>query len=381
MPETRGTLHIVGAGPAGLAAGITAARAGAEVIVHEKHADVGHRFHEDFQGLENWTTGGDVLDELRDCGIEADFEHVPFRALTVFGPDERPYELQSDAPLWYLIRRGRTAGTLDRALADQARTDGVRIVFDDAVEHLSAGGIMAHGPRRADVIAVGYVFETDLPDGAYAAISDDLAPSGYAYLLIAGGRATLASCLFDDFHHDRVHLERCVEFFRRTIGVRMHDARRFGGFGNVYDRPVLRRGPILYAGEAAGLQDALFGFGLRFAMLSGSMAATAWLAHRPQDYETACRARFGNIHQLGIANRYLFERAGAAGHTRLLQRIHRQRSPRRWLQEYHGSGPVRALLARLIRHRYAASIAACEALDGCDCTRCRCTRGIHHATT
>ena len=64
------TIHISSAGPAGLAAAITAARAGQPVVVYEQRQDVGGRFHDDFQGLENWTTDGDVLEELASFGIE-----------------------------------------------------------------------------------------------------------------------------------------------------------------------------------------------------------------------------------------------------------------------------------------------------------------------
>lgn len=45
-------IQIAGAGPAGLAAAITLARAGRQVVVHELQSDVGHRFKRDFQGLE-----------------------------------------------------------------------------------------------------------------------------------------------------------------------------------------------------------------------------------------------------------------------------------------------------------------------------------------
>ncbi|MBI2959234.1 MAG: NAD(P)-binding protein, partial [Betaproteobacteria bacterium] len=58
-------LQVVGAGPAGLAAAITLARAGCRVIVHEAQREVGYRFGGDLQGLENWSTKGDVLDALR----------------------------------------------------------------------------------------------------------------------------------------------------------------------------------------------------------------------------------------------------------------------------------------------------------------------------
>ncbi|MCW8966182.1 MAG: NAD(P)-binding protein, partial [Candidatus Pacearchaeota archaeon] len=55
---------VSGAGPAGLSAAITISDKGKSAVVYEKRADVGYRFHGDFQGLENWTTEEDVLAEF-----------------------------------------------------------------------------------------------------------------------------------------------------------------------------------------------------------------------------------------------------------------------------------------------------------------------------
>ena len=65
-------IEIVGAGPAGLVCAIVLAKANRRVTVREWHKDVGHRFHDDFQGLENWTAAQDALGELAAVGADAD---------------------------------------------------------------------------------------------------------------------------------------------------------------------------------------------------------------------------------------------------------------------------------------------------------------------
>ena len=382
-PATDSTLRIAGAGPAGLSAALTAARAGTHVIVSERHPDVGGRFHGDFQGLENWTMRQDVLDELSTFGIAPTFEAAPFRECVVLDPAGRAYTCRATEPLWYLVRRGGGAGTVDSALKAQALAAGVELRFGEAVEHLPEGGIVAHGPRRADAIAVGYVFETDTADGAWAAISDELAPGGYAYLLLCGGRGTIATCLFDDFHHEARYLERTVEFFRQHVGLSWRGARHFGGFGNVFAERTARKGSLLYAGEAAGFQDALFGFGMRSALVSGHLAALAWVEGLPDRYDAMWRDRLGLTLRLGMVNRYLYERLGDRGYERLLRRIDRARDARDFLRRWYTTGPFRQWLFPLARRRLAvhrkALLAACPA--GCDCTWCRCEPHRQHPSS
>jgi hypothetical protein len=67
-------------------------------------------------------------------------------------------------------------------------------------------------PHRADVIAAGYVFDTDMADCCYATVSDQLAPAGYSYLLIEQGRGTVASCMFKGFHDERQYLDATLAF-------------------------------------------------------------------------------------------------------------------------------------------------------------------------
>jgi hypothetical protein len=225
-------IQISGAGPAGLAAALTIAKAGQRTIVYERLPDVGGRFHGDFQGLENWTTQDNVLAELAAIGIEPSFDAAPIREVVFFDPSGREYQCCSSEPLFYLVRRGSDPGTLDHSLKDQAVAAGVELRFSEPKDHLPEGDIVAQGPRGADAVAVGYVFETDMPDCIFAAASDRLAPKGYSYLLVHRGRGTVASCFLEDFHSEKTYVDRTLEFFQRKAGLRMKNERRFGGVGN-----------------------------------------------------------------------------------------------------------------------------------------------------
>ena len=371
------SVSIAGGGLAGLAAAVAVVRRGGHARVFERRRDVGARFHGDFQGLENWSTEEDVLEELASFGIETAFDHTPFRECVLFDADGREYECRSAGPLWYLVRRGTDAGTLDQALKAQALAEGVEIEFGHNVEYLPDGGIVAHGPRRVDAIAVGYVFSTDKRDGAFGAVSDELAPAGYAYLLICRGRATLATCMFDDFHNDKQYLARSVDFFERKVGITLREARSFGGFGNMAADPKVRRGRLLLAGEAAGLQDALFGFGMRYALTSGYLAGQAWMDQDFSGYEEAYRRRIRPWIHAAAVNRYLYRRSGARGYRTVVERVCGSRDPRSWLRRRYASHWWTRLvypIARAQAVRLQSGPAAHECREGCDCTYCRCVR-------
>ncbi len=371
MPE-QALIEISGAGPAGLSAALAAAHAGRAVRVHERRDEVGRRFHGDFQGLENWTTEGDVLDELAGMGIEPAFDHTPFYEVNVFSPGRRCYRFRSPRPLFYLVRRGGEPGCLDVSLKRQALAAGVELCFSDTVRRLPAGGIVTQGPRRADAIASGYLFDCDLADGAWAAISDRLAPKGYAYLLVCGGRATLATCLFDDFHRERRYLERSVEFFSRELGMRMRNPRRFGGSGNFYLPRSARKGNILYAGESAGFQDPLFGFGIRWALISGCEAGRALADDDPGRYERVWKRRLRAFHQAAVTNRWFYERMGDRGYAAALARLARAADVREAMRRAYAPRLWKRIWYRLLASRRYPALPG--AREHCDCTWCRCDR-------
>jgi flavin-dependent dehydrogenase len=368
MPA-QNSITIVGAGPSGLACAIILARAGRRVVVREWKPDVGCRFHDDFQGLENWTRDEDVLEELAGAGINADFERHAFVAGTVFDPSGRRYQVHGKRPLFYLLRRGATEGSLDRALLNQARAAGAEVRFNDRVREFDGAGVLAAGPRQAGMIAAGHLFETDMSDGAWLALGHDVAPGGYAYLLVQGGRGTVASCMFTGFRDQAKHVAAAVEFFRAKAGLEMRNPRPFGGYGNMRLPATAMQGGHPVIGEHAGFQDALAGFGMRYALRSGVLAAQSIL--NGGDYTTRWQAELGPWLKAGVVNRLVFNLAGEPGMKLVIGRLARADAGG-LLKRAYGPSTLKRLLLPFARRWYRAPLAdpSCNHVD-CDCVWCQ----------
>ena len=316
-------VRILGAGPAGLAAAISLAHAGLLVEVFEKRHDCGARFHGDLQGLENWSRTTDALDDLRRFHIEPAFEHHPFSTITQSN-GRKSRTLHLERPAFYLLRRGVLAGSLDQALKQQALGAGVRIHFrrrepPESVD-IVATGVDAKGVAA---IAKGIVFTTDADDLAVGMFGDELAPFGYAYLLVAGGIGCLATVLFTRFARAASCFQAARAALLDRFPVRVAQESPFGGVGQFLLRPRFEEGGRLYVGEAAGLQDLLWGFGIRTAIESGTLAAESLIGGK--DYRRLAEDRFLRRHRASIVNRFLWEACRWRNYSlvmAVLQRFH-----------------------------------------------------------
>jgi len=364
-------VQVVGAGPAGLAAAITLASAGRRVVVHEAQREVGHRFGADLQGLENWSTKGDVLDALRQAGITNAFEKSPCSVGTAFDAWDGRHVVRSAQPLCYLVERGPGKGSLDSALLEQALALGVEVRFGSRKKSLEGPGILAVGPKAADAIAVGFHFETGMPDGFWLILDDAVAPQGYSYLLAMRGRGTVKSCMFTGFKQERLYVGRTVERFRRLAGLEMRNPRPHGGVGNFRVPATAFSGTHPIAGEQAGFQDAFAGFGMRYAILSGVMAARSLLGGG--DYEAAWRRELKELIKTSIVNRAIYSVLGNRGYRWVLRSQAWSGDARAFLRWLYAPASARRLLLPWARRRYRSKRedASCNHLD-CACIWCRC---------
>jgi flavin-dependent dehydrogenase len=373
MSHAKETIDVIGAGPAGLVAAINLAKSGFAVTLHEAGPSVGHRFHGDFQGIENWTAEHDVRDFLKRINVDVNFSFESYRGGVFFSPSLERRELRTSEPLFYLVERGGEEGCLDFGLLRQAVAAGVKVTFNARSWNLGHGGIIAVGPRAADVIAKGIVFETDLENEAYAIVDDQIAPKGYAYLLTNRGRATLATVIYRDFRNEKAYFQNTLTTFQRLIPMSMKNAREFGGYGNFFLHPTAIEGKKLYLGESAGFQDALFGFGMRHAMMSGFLAAQSIM--HGTSYDDLWKREILPLLRASLANRLIYEFLGNRGYEFIFKRIATKSDLREALRKQYnmsmlkaGLFPVALLVASLLR-RMKVEDKSCHH-ENCSCVWC-----------
>jgi hypothetical protein len=157
-------ITIAGAGPAGLT-----------------NYDTGVRFHGDLQGLENWSRGKDVIDELHDMNIKStNFNYTGFNNLRISN-GRRNWDFSCNRPAFYLVRRGDIEGSLDQGLKKTALDSGVNLHFKMIPP--ANVDIFATGPNKSEVyiVAKGETFETDAEDMAVGIVDNHAAYNGYSY--------------------------------------------------------------------------------------------------------------------------------------------------------------------------------------------------------
>ncbi|GJM15996.1 MAG: NAD(P)/FAD-dependent oxidoreductase [Thermodesulfobacteriota bacterium] len=365
-------VHIIGAGPASCVAAINLAKAGIAVVIHEQKSDVGSRFNGDFQGIENWSTNMDALEFLSSIGISINFLCDPYSIGTFYGPSMKEYIIRTSRPLFYLIKRGTDSNSLDQGLKQQAIDSGVKIIWNDRIKHSHyQTTIIGTGPRAADVIAKGITFRTSHNDACFGFLNNEIAAKGYAYLLVNKGQATFATILYEDFQKTQIYFQRALETMQSVVKIDIEKPKDFGGFGNfILNQDRNYKEDVLLIGEAAGFQDALWGFGLRYALLSGYLAANSILTGK--SYNQMCSEKILPLMEVSLANRWLFAHLGNLGYDKVLKIASRKNDILESLRKQYRPSMFKGLIFQVSKLSYRSRLVDKQCMhQNCDCIWCK----------
>lgn len=346
-------MRIIGAGPAGLVAAIVLRDHGCPVTVFERSGDVGHRLSGDFQGLENWSSDIDITDTLKGMGVEINFLCEPFYNGVIYCRGMEPAMVGSEKPIFYLVKRGSMPGSFDVGLKEQALARGVEIRFDSGIDQLEGKAIVGTGPKGADIIAAGITFDTYMEDMAAVVLDNDIAPGGYAYLLVNKGYATMATVLCRNYGKHEEYFQKTLRFFNGKLAVDIRNRRKFGGVGNFFLRDTQVRNEKLYIGETAGFQDCLWGFGMRYSIVSGCLAAKSVVDG--SDYDVMWKRELGPMLETSLVNRYLITKFGHIAYRYLTRRL-RDGNPRYFLKSHYNQSAIKQLLLPFARRSYTSRV-------------------------
>jgi len=326
-------IAIAGAGISGMTSAIYLKQNGVPVTIYEKRDKIGGRFKGDWQGIENWTSPEDVLEEIQGMSLDLSIPQFPLPSLKLLVGGDQVYDIKTKRPLCYLVKRGNASDTLDQALYRRTQELKIPVHFNSRMKP-KAVDIVATGPSSKKIFAadLGIRFRTEHPDIAVALVDNKAAHKGYAYLLIVDGYGCLCTVLFKKFTGIRSQLAIARKTIQKHFNVSFEDEQEVGGIGAyaINDHHNLSG---TYVGEAGGLQDFLFGFGIRTAMQSGVLAAKSIV--EGFDYRKRAKEVFIGDQKAGLVNRYLYERIGSmyGGYGFMSRLVNRNSNPNYFLNK------------------------------------------------
>jgi flavin-dependent dehydrogenase len=355
---------IAGAGPAGLCAALLLGRSGVRVLVREKRADVGQRFRGAVHGLENWSSLEPFSERLSGWGVELGATSTPCHELWLC--DGRSLRtIRSPEPLFYLVRRGSDADSLEGRLLRLARDAGAEIRLGETFAPGSAD-FDATGPvsTRRVCTEMGIHFVTRAPDLAAALVTHEATPSGYAYLLVRSGVGSLCAVRFDGQPVRREQLALCERLLLRHVPLDVREAKPGAGFGSFSLLGCFGGAGGWAIGESAGIQDMLWGFGIRRALESAALAARCWLDGAP--YPAVAARELGVPDRAALVNRCIWDTTAARALPAYAHLLRRQGNIRAALFRATRGGLLHSALYPLALWRMRRRFPHLSELEGAD---------------
>ena len=299
----------MGAGLSGLAAATTLAKAGIEVHVHDIREDSGKRFDGDFQALENWSMDADFFDQLRSWGYDpSEFRATEFSEVDLIHPDDEISKTHTPGIAYRIVERGTSEHTIDQGFKRMAIAAGANLHYKSRVKEADCQ-IIACGPKGTSAVAYGEIFNTKHPNHIAFQMNDKLAPGSYSYLIIIDGVGLICTCLWRKQKGSDRFLNETIAWYQdKYPQIDMEPIKRVGGKGDFTINKNYFQDGRYYVGESGGLQDFMWGFGMRMAVWSGHLAAEDILGNC--NYEKEVRKQLMPYVKTSVANRFLMNRVG-----------------------------------------------------------------------
>lgn len=303
-------VNILGGGIGGLACAIILRKNGYHVNVYENRSFVGARFNEDWQGLENWSEKTDVLEQIRFYGIDISFDYTSLNKLDIhYSNKVRTIQGKNAC---YFVKRGNCEECLDTSLFEQAQKLGVNIHLNSSPDESIPIHVNATGPKNKQILAKGIKFDTKHEDVYKMGFGSEIAKGFYSYLVIKDGHGTIATVFHhEDAKHSSEYLQNTVDYFSKYMNQGdLETGHKFGGYGTfeIKDSFYDENGAMLI-GEAAGFQDYLWGFGMRYAFQSANFAARSIM--HGESYSDLVKANLLKKMRHSKRNRVIFETMGS----------------------------------------------------------------------
>ncbi len=300
-------IKIMGAGLSGLTAAINLTKAGYNVDVFEKRDDCGKRFQGDLEGLENWSSKMDILHEIKSMNIKINFNCSPFKKICLTDGKEI-LENTCDKPVFYLVKRGTNEDSLDQGLKKQALESGVNIHFNSKKNSENMDIISVGSAENKPTGSVkGIRFESESDDIAVSLLNKEASNRAYSYLLITNGYGCMCSVnLYLMGNAVNRYFKKTYEIMTELFDINIKNVKNIGGVGCCLLTPKYVKKGKIYTGEAAGFQDLLWGFGMRYAINSGYLAAKSIIENK--NYKKLIKQRLSDRLKTSVSNRYIADR-------------------------------------------------------------------------
>jgi len=276
------------------------------------------------EGIRNYL-GHDGLEELARFGVRVQ----PFSVARRTVRRSPRFTSEITGPSYHLVARGGGPGTLERQLLQQALDAGATVRFKAKVRPEEVSILATGAPRdQVNIVAAGYRFSregSNLTDEEIHALFDNtIAPRGYLCVLPGPVWQSIYSCAWGSIEYNellrKVDAALQLDWVRNLVGAAKLVGKIYGK-GYYADDPystASQPGP-LRVGEAGGIQDAVGGYGIQFAVASGHLAARSLLEGAP--YVELLRKEFGEAFEISRRGRGWLDRATNDDYDAFLKKL------------------------------------------------------------